>query len=73
MITKDTAEANVSFLQVQQQDNTIDCRVFAMAYCTEVCFMGKPGIAEIEFDRMRVRQHLYSCLKKYGNRAFSET
>ena len=50
---KGTGKLKVSFLQVQQQDNTVDCDIFAIAYCTEFCFTGKA-----KFDRMRMRQHL---------------
>ena len=61
VITKDKAKLNVSFLQVQQQDNTADCGLFTITYCTEFCFRGKTDIVEAEFDRMQ--QHFLNCLE----------
>lgn len=54
---------NVSLLKVQQQDNNVDCGIFAIAFCTEFCFTGKQGILEAEFDRIRLRPHLLTCLE----------
>ena len=63
VITKDKAKLNVTFLQVQQQNNTIDCGLFLIAYYTEYYFTGKIGIVEAEFDRMRMQHHLLNCLE----------
>ena len=54
---------NVSLLKVQQQDNCVDCGVFAIAFCTEFCFTGRKGILEAEFNLLKMRQHLLTCLE----------
>lgn len=54
---------NVSLLKVQQQNNCIDCGVFAIAFCTEFCFTGRKGVLNAEFDVVRMRQHLLTCLE----------
>ena len=54
---------NVSLLKVQQQSNTVDCGVFAIAFCTEFCYTGRTGVLQAEFDIMRMREHLLNCFE----------
>ena len=54
---------DVSASKVHQQNNYVDCRVFAIAFCTEYCFTGRKGILEAEFNLLKMRQHLLTCLE----------
>ena len=48
--------------KVQQQNNGLDCGLFAVAFATEFCFNGYKGDTVLEFDRQEMREHLYKCL-----------
>ena len=52
---------NVSLLKVQQQRSSIDCGIFAIAFCTEFCYTGRKGIVQAEFDIVKMRGHLVNC------------
>ena len=54
---------NVSFLKAQQQTNSVDCGVFAIAFCTEFCYTGRKGVVQAEFDILRMREHLINCFE----------
>ena len=46
---------------VQQQTNSDDCGVFAIAFLVELLFGGDP--TTVKFDVGKMRSHLYSCLQ----------
>lgn len=46
---------------VQQQTNSSDCGVFAIAFLVELLFGGDP--TTVKFDVGKMRSHLYSCLQ----------
>ena len=48
---------------MQQQDNSVDCGVFAIAFSTNYCFAGRKSILEAEFNLLKMRQHLLTCLE----------
>ena len=54
---------NISLLKVQQQNNSVDCSIFAVAFCTEFCYTGKRGVLQAEFDILRMREHLINCFE----------
>ena len=54
---------NISLLKVQQQNNSVDCGIFAIAFCTEFCYTGKRGVLQAEFDILRMREHLINCFE----------
>ena len=47
-------------LPVQQQNGTLDCGLFAVAYAVEVCAGNSP--ADVSFNQKQMRSHLYTCL-----------
>ena len=47
---------------VQQQENGVDCGVFAIAFATSLAFGSDPS--KIFFDPEQLRPHLISCLEK---------
>lgn len=49
-------------MSVQQQQGTLDCGLFAIAYAVEVCLGRNPQCAS--FDQQKMREHLYTCLTK---------
>ena len=51
----------VNCLQVQQQSNSIDCGVFAIAFAADVCFGLPPN--ESCYDVIEMRNHLSTCLQ----------
>ena len=51
----------VNCLQVQQQRNSIDCGVFAIAFAVDVCFGLPPN--ESCYDVIEMRNHLSTCLQ----------
>ena len=54
---------NISLLKVQQQRNSIDCGIFAIAFCTEFCYTGRKGVLHAEFDVVKMRGHLANCME----------
>jgi Ulp1 family protease len=53
----------VNLPTVQQQTNSIDCGVFAIAYATEFCFNQYTGGKGLTFNTSVMRDHLLQCLK----------
>ena len=45
---------------VQQQVNSVDCGVFAIAFATALCFGLNP--VNIHLNRREIRKHLWQCL-----------
>ena len=52
----------VNCLQVQQQSNSIDCGVFAIAFAVEVCFRLPPN--ESSYGVIEMHNHLSTCLQQ---------
>ena len=52
----------VNLPTVQQQTNSIDCGVFAIAYATEFCFNQYTGGKGLTFNTSVKRDHLLQCL-----------
>ena len=53
---------NVHKLSVQQQEGTMDCGIFAVAFAVEVC-VGN-NVENVSFNQKKMRKHLYDCLSK---------
>ena len=51
----------INCLQVQQQGNSVDCGVFALAFAVDVCFGLPPNESCYDFTEMR--NHLSTCLQ----------
>ena len=49
-------------LSVQQQNGTIDCGLFAVAFAVEVCQGHNPST--VSFDQSQMRTHFYTCLQR---------
>lgn len=45
--------------KIQQQDNSVNCGVFAIAYATSILNGENPE--KLVFDSEKLRQHLISC------------
>ena len=54
-------ELRVEICPAQQQDGTVDCGVFAIAFATDLC-SGLEPVAAI-YDQEKMRQHLLTCLQ----------
>ena len=49
--------------RVQQQQNGVDCGVFAIAFATEFCFAKKELSKSLIFDTKLMRPHLIQCIE----------
>ena len=67
LIKSDSSELQFNIHACQQQENSIDCGVFAIAFIVDISFGWIPD--ERAYDINEMRKHLVSCL--YKNR-FSE-
>lgn len=54
---------NLVLPHIQQQDNSVDCGVFAIANLVEFCFKGTID-TDITFKSEMMREHLLKCLIK---------
>lgn len=54
---------NILIPKIQQQANSVDCGIFALAYATEICFTGFVGGESIDFDKQIMREHLLNCFQ----------
>jgi Ulp1 family protease len=50
--------------EVQKQDNSIDCGLFAIANAVEFCNNGFKGGTHINYDEKYMRDHLIYCLER---------
>ena len=58
----ESAELLVNVMPVQQQGNSVDCGVFAIAFATSLSFGENP--CNITFDIKEIRKHLVTCLER---------
>ena len=59
--TPDESEINSVIVDVQQQANSIDCGVYAIAYAVDLLFGFDPSV--IEYDERALRPHLVKCFE----------
>ena len=52
---------SIEQLPVQQQDGSMDCGLFALAFAIESCQGG--NLSKVTFDQLRMRVHLLHCLE----------
>ena len=63
----------VKIHKIQQQTNSVDCGVFAIAFMTEFCFSGWNGKNSIHFDTNVMRNHLLiKCMEDKQFSPFSK-
>ena len=53
----------INLPNVQQQLNSVDCGVFAIAFLVMFCENGFTSITETVFDTQNMREHFASCLE----------
>ena len=58
----DLPEILVEIKGVQQQTNSVDCGLFAIAFATSLAFGEDP--ANVTYDSKKLRMHLIKCLNK---------
>ena len=58
-------------LSVQQQQGTLDCGLFALAFATEICVGG--DVQGACFDQKKMRKHFFRCLVKREMKTFPKT
>lgn len=56
-----SAEVLVEVKSVQQQNNSVDCGVFAIAFAVDLAFNNDPTTCS--YDQSLMRKHLISCLE----------
>ena len=56
-------EVKIRLPRVQQQQNGVDCGVFAIAFATEFCFAKKELSKSLIFDTKLMRPHLIQCIE----------
>lgn len=61
----------VEILPVQQQKNTTDCAVFAIAFAIEICI--GTDLTTIAFEQNKMRNHLLDCLLNHKITCFPKT
>ena len=54
-------ELQIQIQGVQQQNNSIDCGLFAAAFATSLAFGQDPS--KVQYDAAKLRSHLLKCLK----------
>jgi hypothetical protein len=63
----------VKIPKVQQQHNSIDCGVFAVAFMVEFCFNNFIGRDNVNFDTYTMRDHLIKCIESQQCSPFPKT
>ena len=63
----------VKIPNVQQQKNSIDCGVFAIAFMVEFCFNNFIGRDNVNFDTYTMRDHLIKCIESQQFSPFPKT
>ena len=68
MITDESID--IAQQSVQQQRNSVDCGLFAIAFATSLAFGGNP--CDVAYDQKLMRKHFLDCLKKEEMMPFPE-
>ena len=61
---------SIKILDIQQQDNSIDCGLFAIANMVEFCTNKYIGNLNLQFNTKYLREHLIFCLEQGHFRPF---
>ncbi|XP_078310197.1 uncharacterized protein LOC144618313 [Crassostrea virginica] len=64
MYGSDYHQLTVRIPQIQQQTNSVDCGLFAIANAVQFCFSLYQGSDLLKFDEPFLRHHLLHCLEK---------
>ncbi|KAK3754770.1 hypothetical protein QZH41_007277 [Actinostola sp. cb2023] len=51
---------------IQQQQNSVDCGIFALAFATALCYGKDP--CQLHFTRRAMRMHLWECMRERNGR-----
>ena len=70
LFCQENPEIRVLVESVQQQRNSIDCGLFAVAFATSLVFGSNP--CNVAYDQKLMRGHFLNCLKKKVMRPFPE-
>ena len=62
MMCSSEPEIHLNIVPVQQQTNSVDCGVFAVAFATSLAFGEDP--AQRKYDTSAMQPHLLNCLRK---------
>ena len=62
MVAQQINVIDITIQRVQQQDNGVDCGLFALAFATSLAFGDDPCLTV--YDSSKLRQHLVNCLVK---------
>ena len=60
-------------LNVQQQQNLVDCGIFAIAFLVELCANGFNNLITSTFDVSEMRNHLSVCIENTHFQPFQKT
>ena len=69
-VHKESDQIKVNVKPVQQQNNTVDCGVFAIAFITHLSFGKEPSSLSLKQSSMR--SHLTSCLENNAMTPFPQ-
>ena len=61
----------LQIVPAQQQENTSDCGIFAIAFAIEIC-LGNP-VESVSFEQCEMRAHLFRCLINHKFTKFPST
>jgi hypothetical protein len=61
---------NISINDIQRQDNSINCGLFAIANMIEFCANEYTGNLNLQFNTKYLREHLIFCLEQGHFRPF---
>ena len=71
MLQCDQPEIHIVIQSVQQQNNVVDCGVFAIAFTTSLAYGEDPS--DIIYDQTVLRSHFLKCLKQEKMETFSRS